>query len=178
MSGLWGSLLMAQRDDGGADGPSRPGADAGSCFDPGAAGWVVCADEPGFMDIVGPVWECGDGDTLRLGFLARPDHANRRGVVHGGMLLTFADQVLGTVAVREMSGRPMATVQLDTHFIDAITVGEFVEGVARVERRTRSILFMRGEMFVAGRLIATAQGIWKVLAGDAGSRSGEGGPPA
>lgn len=133
-------------------------------FDPRTAGWTVHEEEPGFVDVVGPLWQFGAGDTFRLGFLAGREHTNRRGVVHGGMVMTFADQVLGTVAVDATGGKPLATVQLDTHFIDAIAVGEFVEGTARVERRTRSILFMSGSIFVGDRLVAMSHGVWKVLA--------------
>ncbi len=151
---------MARHEDGSAS--SRESPLPG--FDPRAAGWTVHDEEPGFVDVVGPLWQSRTGDTLRLGFLVRPDHVNRRGVVHGGMVMTFADQVLGEVALAAVGGRPLATVQLDTHFIDAIAVGEFVEGSARVERQTRSMLFMSGSIFVGGRLVAMSHGIWKVLA--------------
>ena len=135
-----------------------------SGFDPRAAGWVVHDEEPGFVDTVGPLWQSGAGDALRLGFLALPAHANRRGVVHGGMVMSFADQVLGAVAIQATGGRLLATVQLDTHFIDAIPIGAFVEGTARVERQTRSMLFMSGSILVGDRLVAMAHGVWKILA--------------
>ena len=155
---------MDRRDESGASvrgallEPAAPG------FDPQAAGWTVHDEEPGFADTIGPIWQSGANEAFRLGFLARPAHANRRGVVHGGMVMSFADQLLGAVAIEAVAGRPLATVQLDTHFIDAIAVGEFVEGTARVERRTRSMLFMSGSIFVGDRLVAMAHGIWKILA--------------
>lgn len=143
---------------------SAAGGVAALRFEPPGPGWTVHDDEPGFIDTVGPLWQTDDGETLRIGFVARPEHANRRGVVHGGMLMTFADQALGAVALQAAAGSKLATVQLDTHFIDAVAIGEFVEGTARVERRTRSMLFMRGSMFVGDRIVAMSHGIWKVLA--------------
>ena len=44
--------------------------------------------------------------------------------------------------------QPQATVQLDMHFIDAVQIGEFVEAKCTVVRRTRSLVFMSGELVV------------------------------
>jgi acyl-coenzyme A thioesterase PaaI-like protein len=49
------------------------------------------------------------------------------------------------------------------HFIDAVQVGEFVECRAKVVRRTRSLVFMSGELVVGARAVATANGVWKTL---------------
>lgn len=143
-----------------------PSADApATALVPPGPGWVVRDDEPGFCDVVGPFWQHGSGAAMRIGFRVRPEHLNRRGVVHGGMMVTFADQVLGSLALDASPGKRLATIQLDTHFIDAVTEGEFVEGHPRIERQTRSILFMSGRMFVGERLVASANGVWKVLSG-------------
>lgn len=146
----------------GDDGIGIP-AGRSPAIEPPGPGWFIRDDEPGLVAMVGPFWQHGSGDDMKLGFLARPEHANRRGVVHGGMIVTFADQVLGSVAIDATPGRRLATVQLDTYFVDAVTIGEFVEGRARIERRTRSILFMSGSFHVGDRLVATAHGVWKVL---------------
>ena len=51
-------------------------------------------------------------------------HHNRRGLVQGGVLMTFADRTCGMTA-RYVSGKPtLATVQLDTHFVEAGKIGE------------------------------------------------------
>lgn len=143
-----------------------PSGDAPAiALDSPGPGWVIRDDEPGFCDVVGPFWQLGSGADMRIGFRVRPGHLNRRGVVHGGMIVTFADQVLGSLALDTMAGKRLATIQLDTHFIDAVADGEFVEGHPRIERQTRSILFMSGRMFVGDRLVATANGVWKVLGG-------------
>ncbi|MBJ6128091.1 PaaI family thioesterase [Microvirga splendida] len=134
-----------------------------SPFDPPDAGWTVRDDEPGLMTLVGPLWQHGEGESLRFGFVAEEKHLNRRGVVHGGMLMAFADQALGLTAREVNGGLPQATIQLDTQFIAPVGVGEFVEVAAQVVRRTRSILFMRGTLVVGERAVASAQGIWKVL---------------
>src|ERR1041385_1280659 len=104
-------------------------------FDPAAHGWETYAAE-GFVSLVGPFWMKKDGDRYRYGFLAEPKHHNRRGVVQGGMIMTFADRSMGMTAWYANDKKPQATVHLDVHFVDAVQIGEFVEATCRVVRRT------------------------------------------
>ena len=132
-------------------------------FDPAAAGWEPYHDE-GFIELVGPFWSRPWGeDSYRYAFMAEPKHHNRRGVVQGGMLMTFADRSMGMSCWYANGRVPQATVQLDVHFIDAVQIGEFVEAKCEVVRRTRSLIFMQGELVVGERTVATAKGIWKSL---------------
>jgi uncharacterized protein (TIGR00369 family) len=137
-----------------------------SAFDPAREGWIIRNDEPGFMVLIGTLWQRGEGQDLTFGFLAEEKHLNRRGVVHGGMLMAFADQALGLTARELTGGVPQATIQLDTHFIAPAVAGEFISVKAEVVRRTRSVLFMRGTLGVGERSVASSQGIWKVLSKD------------
>jgi acyl-coenzyme A thioesterase PaaI-like protein len=104
-----------------------------------------------------------DGDSYRYAFLADPKHHNRRGVVQGGMLMTFADRSMGMTSWYANGKKPQATVHLDVHFVAAVQIGEFVEAKCRVVRRTRSLIFMSGELSVGDRIVATANGVWKAL---------------
>jgi acyl-coenzyme A thioesterase PaaI-like protein len=134
--------------------------------DPAAAGWEPYKDE-GFIGLVGPFWsrpiKTEHGDSVLYAFKAETKHHNRRGVVQGGMLMTFADRSMGMTCWYANERQPQATVQLDMHFIDAVQVGEFVECRAKVVRRTRSLVFMSGELVVGERVVATANGVWKTL---------------
>ncbi len=141
---------------------SEPMPDTPTAFDPAAAGWEPYRDE-GFVGLVGPFWSRSWGDSFRYAFLAEPKHHNRRGVVQGGMLMTFADRAMGMTCWYANGRVPQATVQLDVHFIDAVQIGEFVEAKCEVVRRTRSLIFMQGALVVDERVVATAKGIWKAL---------------
>lgn len=135
-------------------------------FDPASVGWEPYKDE-GFIGLVGPFWsrpkKTAMGDSVEYAFLAETKHHNRRGVVQGGMLMTFADRSMGMTCWYANERQPQATVQLDMHFIDAVQVGEFVEAKCTVVRRTRSLIFMSGELVVGDRIVATAKGVWKTL---------------
>jgi acyl-coenzyme A thioesterase PaaI-like protein len=129
-------------------------------FDPAKAGWERHIDD-GFIDYVGPLWMRGRGPTLVFGFLAQPKHENRRKVVQGGMLMTFADRALG-VASHQASGKRLVTASFDCKFLAPVAIGEFVELPCEVVRATRSLVFARGVMAVGERAVASVSGVWKI----------------
>jgi uncharacterized protein (TIGR00369 family) len=131
-------------------------------FDPKAGGWEPYSDD-GFIGLIGPLWQKPVDGSYRYAFLAEPKHHNRRGVVQGGMLMTFADRAMGMTCWYANERQPQATVQLDVHFVEAVKIGEFVEARCQVVRRTRSLVFMSGDLMVGDRVVATAKGVWKTL---------------
>jgi acyl-coenzyme A thioesterase PaaI-like protein len=141
--------------------PDGPPA-AAAPFDPAAAGWEHYPAD-GFIGLVGPFWTRQAGGSHLYAFRAEPKHHNRRGVVQGGMLMTFADRAMGMTCWYANDRQPHATVQLDVHFMDAVQIGEFVEAKCTVVRRTRSLVFMSAELVVGTRVVATANGVWKTL---------------
>ena len=134
-------------------------------FDPAAAGWQPYGhDDDGLHRPGRAVLVAAEGDSyLEYAFMAEDKHHNRRGVVQGGMLMTFADRSMGMTCWYANEKQPQATIQLDMHFIDAVQVGEFVECRAKVVRRTRSVIFMAADLVVGERVVATANGVWKTL---------------
>ena len=137
-------------------------SDTETLFDPAAAGWKPLRVD-GYPSLIGPFWYKREEGGFRYGFPAEARHLNAGGVVHGGMLMSFADDVLG-MTVWEAAGRkPCTTVQLSTQFISPARPGDFVEGRAEVLRSTRSVVFVRGLVTVGDRTVIHADGIWKIL---------------
>lgn len=136
--------------------------DAATRFDPAAHGWKTL-DEPGYPARMGGFWRKAEGDAIVYGLLTDADHVNRNGSIHGGAVLSLADHALGHTSVDAGQGRKQATVQLDVQFVAAPMEGDFLIARGTVVRMTRSLVFMRAEIMVEDRLIATANGIWKIL---------------
>jgi uncharacterized protein (TIGR00369 family) len=91
-------------------------------------------------------------------------HLNPGGITHGGFLMSLLDSGMGTAAHRVLSENTRAaTISFDVKFISASKTGDILLGTATVLRKTRSLVFMRGEIRCEDQLIATAEGIWKVL---------------
>ena len=92
----------------------------------------------GFLHLIGPLWQRLVNGEHEYALITQDKHHNRRGLVQGGVLMTFADRTCGMTA-RYVSGKPMlATVQLDTHFVEAGKIGEVLTSKPRVVRSTRS----------------------------------------
>ena len=95
-------------------------------FDPAANGWEKLTGV-GFGELIGPLWKRQDGDRLRFGFTVVQKHLNRAGNLHGGMLMTFADQSMAMTGREATGGKRHATMELNIQFIGAAHLGEFVE---------------------------------------------------
>jgi acyl-coenzyme A thioesterase PaaI-like protein len=136
-------------------------------FDPSSQGWKPRSGQGPFTQLVGPVWaqRQPDGSSL-YGLLAEERHTNSRGVVHGGMLMTFADHMLGWLVWDLVDRRPCATVSLNNQFTAAVKPGDFVIMQGRVLRQTRSLIFVQGEAKVGEKTVLAAEGIWKILGVD------------
>lgn len=136
-------------------------------FDPSTQGWKQRSGQGPFTQLVGPVWVQRQPDgSSAYGLLAEERHTNSRGVVHGGMLMTFADHMLGWLVWDLVERRPCATVSLNNQFTAAVKPGDFVAMRGRVVRQTRSLIFVQGEAKVGDRTVLAAEGIWKVLGVD------------
>jgi acyl-coenzyme A thioesterase PaaI-like protein len=131
-----------------------------------AAGWAI-VETTGFLSLVGPLWHRLNDGEHEYAIVAQDKHHNRRGLVQGGLLMTFADRSCGMTA-RFVSGKPtLATVQMDTHFVDSGKIGEVLRSKPRVIRATRSLIFLTTEVTAENRCIAIASGVFKVLKDDA-----------
>ena len=125
-------------------------------------GWKV-VEATGFITLIGPLWERLVDGELEHALITEDKHHNRRGLVQGGVLMTFADRSCGMTA-RFVSGKPtLATVQLDTHFVEAGHIGDILISRPRVVRSTRSLIFMSTEVTVDDRCIVMANGVFKIL---------------
>lgn len=125
-------------------------------------GWTLLPTQA-FGNHVGPFYQPPEGGRLRCGFVADARHANMRGVVHGGMLATAFDVALGNASWQAAGEQPSATVQLSIQYIGALQLGEFAAIRAEIIRATRSLVFARGVMHAGERVVATGEGVWKIL---------------
>ena len=125
-------------------------------------GWSI-VETTGFIHLIGPLWHRLVDGHHEYALIAQDKHHNRRGLVQGGVLMTFADRTCGMTA-RHITGKhTMATIQLDVHFVEAGKIGETLVSRPRVVRATRSLIFVNTEVTVDRRCIAMASGLFKIL---------------
>ena len=114
---------------------------------------------------MGPLgYRVADG-KISFAFHAQPHHRNTGDTLHGGMLMTFADFALCLTATWDQPGEKCVTVSFSGEFVAAGKPGELVESTCEVVRRTRSLTFVRGTVFVGDRVLVSFSGIVKRLPG-------------
>ena len=89
-------------------------------------------------------------------------HMNASGTTHGGYIMSVLDSGMGTSA-HQFIGGVAVTISLNTNFIGGSKPGDKIFGYAKMKKQTSSLLFMYGELKCDDRLLATAEGIWKVI---------------
>jgi uncharacterized protein (TIGR00369 family) len=131
-------------------------------FDPAADGWITIDDDP-MPGGLGIAWRKRQNDKWIYGLQTRPDHANRAGAVHGGILVAFADHTLGCYVEAAAAGAPHVTIQLNTHFLAAVDPGDFLQLRGEVTRITGSMVFIRGIVALGEKDVLAVDGIWRVF---------------
>ena len=128
-----------------------------------ASGWQSMIGE-GFTAQLGAIWVRGPVKGRTVGFIATAQQGNNtQGAVHGGALMTFADIALGFGAADALGGKNLVTAQLQLQFVSGGKVGEFISCEPEVIRASRHLIFVRGLLCADDRVVASAEGLWKVL---------------
>ena len=115
----------------------------------------------GFEEHIGPLY-CRNLDGIwYAGFVIEPKHRNPLGMVHGGMLASLADYLLSGIAFVAAGKKPCITLNLQCNYLAPATAG-WIEGKGEVLRQSRSLLFLRGELYTSAGSIVYANGIWRI----------------
>ena len=132
--------------------------------DPALHGWSHLPGG-GFPAHAGPLWykPGQDGVPPLFAMLADTRHINVHGIVHGGMLMTFADTGMGITIWEALERTPCVTIQFSIQFLDAAMPGDFLELDVEVLRQSSTVVFVRGLLRAGQRRIAAADGVWKTI---------------
>ena len=125
-------------------------------------GFVLSEGRGPFTNHNGPLYHAPTHEGARQGFHALKRHCNGLGIVHGGMLASFVDGLLGH-AVGRAARKPAVTVHLSLDYLSMARAGEWIEGEARVDRLAGDLAFAQARAFVGEREVIRATAVFKVL---------------
>ena len=91
------------------------------------------------------------------------NHLNAAGITHGGFIAAFVDAGAGTAAHRATNQSPCVTISLDLKFISAVHLGQELIGITKIQKKTKTMVFLTCELTSANKIVATASGVWKIL---------------
>ena len=123
------------------------------------------ASTGGFNQYIGPLYRLPGQEDVAVGrfaFVAAEKHMNAAGSVHGGMLMSFLDVAMSRTSRLTTGALRCSTVSLTTDFVGSGRLGDIIEARIRITRRTRTMVFLSGELTAGDRTLMTATGLWKV----------------
>ena len=91
------------------------------------------------------------------------NHLNSAGITHGGFIAAVVDAGAGTAAHRTADNNPCVTISLELKFISPVKLNQELVGITKIQKKTKSMIFLTCELKVENKIVATASGVWKKL---------------
>lgn len=126
-----------------------------------AQGYRTWGGEDPFEDMIAPFYFNEEGDDTKCAFISERKHCNGHGMLHGGLLMTFADFAMFAFARPVLENGAAVTAGFSSEFISAGPKDALIEATGEVVRATRSLIFVRGTIFTGDTTIMTFSGILK-----------------
>lgn len=110
-----------------------------------------------------------DETHLEMGLHLGPAHCNSRGLVHGGLIASLADNSMGlncAMALRATGRSPdsgLVTISLNTDFLGAAKLGEWLQFEPESIKAGGAICFARALIRTDAQIVARAAATFKVL---------------
>tara|TARA_B110000438_G_C15720115_1_gene609401 strand:- start:127 stop:546 length:420 start_codon:yes stop_codon:yes gene_type:complete len=120
--------------------------------------------KPGFMKHNGGIlFRTISENEYQFKAIINENHLNAAGITHGGFIAAFVDAGAGTAAHRSANNSPCVTISLELKFISAVKLGQELIGNTKIQKKTKTMVFLTSELTAGNRIVATASGVWKIL---------------
>ena len=120
--------------------------------------------KPGFMKHNGGLmFRSISKNEFEFKTIIKENHLNATGITHGGFIAAFIDAGGGTAAHRSADQNPCVTISLELKFISTVKLGQELVGKTKIQKKTKSMIFLTCELTVENKIVATASGVWKIL---------------
>ena len=119
---------------------------------------------PGFMKHNGGLlFKVISEKEYKFKTIIKDNHLNAAGIAHGGYISAVVDAGAGTAAHRTAGNRPCVTISLELKFISPVKLGQELIGITKIQKKTKSMIFLTCELKTSDKIVATASGVWKML---------------
>ena len=120
--------------------------------------------KPGFMKHNGGLlFKTISENEYQFKTTIKENHLNAAGITHGGFIAAVVDAGAGTAAHKAADQRPCVTISLEVKFIAAVKLGDELIGTTKIQKKTKSMIFLTCELTAENKIVATASGVWKIL---------------
>ena len=120
--------------------------------------------KPGFMKHNGGLlFKSISENEYQFKTTIKENHLNAAGITHGGFIAAVVDSGAGTAAHRSANNNPCVTISLELKFISIVKLGQELIGTTKIQKKTKSMVFLTCELKASNKIVATASGVWKIL---------------
>jgi len=120
--------------------------------------------KPGFMKHNGGLlFKAISEKEYQFKTIIKENHLNTAGIAHGGFIAAVIDAGAGTAAHKVSNNNPCVTISLELKFISPVKLGQELIGTTKIQKKTKSMVFLTCELTVEKKIVATASGVWKIL---------------
>ena len=120
--------------------------------------------KPGFMKHNGGLlFKTVSENEYQFKTTIKESHLNSAGITHGGFISAVVDAGAGTAAHRATGNNQCVTISLELKFISAIKLGQELVGTVKIQKKTKSMVFLTCELKTENKIAVTASGVWKKL---------------
>ena len=118
--------------------------------------------KPGFMKHNGGLlFKTISENEYQFKTTIKENHLNTAGIAHGGFIAAVVDAGAGTAAHRAADGSLCVTISLELKFISTVRLDQELVVVTKIQKKTKSMIFLTCELKAENKIVATASGIWK-----------------
>lgn len=110
----------------------------------------------------GPFFYRMEGEVAHTLFRVKPHNCNGHGILHGGVMMMFADFNLCVAAIGG-SRDAVVTVTCNNEFVGPAFEGDLIEGRGELICKGGSLIFTRSTLTANGKTILTSSGVIKRL---------------
>ena len=103
-----------------------------------------------------------DENNYSFSIAIKEIHLNAGKIAHGGYLSTIADTGMGSAA-HTVSGKRCVTISLEIKFLSAALLNQVLTGKVKIQKKTKSLVFVTCDIFNSEGITTTASGVWKIL---------------
>tara|TARA_B100000214_G_C23400630_1_gene371482 strand:+ start:68 stop:469 length:402 start_codon:yes stop_codon:yes gene_type:complete len=104
-----------------------------------------------------------DNTTFEYEAEVKEMHLNTAGMAHGGFLTFIADTGMGNAAHQSADDKRCVTISLEMKFISAAKLGDKLVAKVKVQKKTKTLVFLTCEIINADGIVAVTSGVWKIL---------------
>lgn len=114
-----------------------------------------------------PLYSRRDAGALTIGVAVREAHCNARGMAHGGLIATLADNAMGLACALSNTASGAAvgglvTVSLTVDYVGTALAGDWLEVAARPVRVGGKLAFAEARVTTDDRIVARASAVFSV----------------